>query len=423
MTTTADLKHRLLEGGIALCLIALAAAVYALGQGSAFVATWFYVLAWYPVLLSMDLLLARAGGDALLSRPGTILGLLWWSAVIWLVFEVLNFPLKNWYYVNLEPHRALRWLGTVLAFATVLPAIFLPERLLARMGVGARWRGLAVTVSDRHRRIAFWAGWGILGTVLLFPRYFFPLVWGALWLIAEPGLWTSRPDVSLWRDMAAGRWGRIARLLMAGLVAGVIWESLNIGARAKWIYTVPFLEEVKLFEMPILGFLGFPFFALEAWSLYHLITNRPHRVTRAVGSVIFMIVALMGMERWSISSTAPALADLAATMSAGVVKTMRDAGYEDVWELAHADSLSLVRRTGLSPRDVSAAQAWARLVTLRGIGSSHAARLASVGVRDVTALAQSDPRDLAARLADGRRPTAGEVRVWVRAARRAQDRN
>jgi hypothetical protein len=32
---------------------------------------------------------------------------------------------------------------------------------------------------------------------------------------------------------------------------------------------VPYLGDVKLFEMPVLGYLGFPPFALECYAVYH----------------------------------------------------------------------------------------------------------------------------------------------------------
>src|SRR5206468_1825377 len=94
------------------------------------------------------------------------------------------------------------------------------------------------------------------------------------------------PERSLFADIAAGSWGRIARLMAAGLCAGALWESFNAAARAKWIYTVPFLEHMKIFEMPPIGFLGFTFFALEVWSLYHLLAprTRPRASARAGGS-------------------------------------------------------------------------------------------------------------------------------------------
>jgi len=57
-------------------------------------------------------------------------------------------------------------------------------------------------------------------------------------------------------------------LLASGLVCGVLWEFWNYWAIAKWTYTVPFFGNVKIFEMPVLGFLGFPPFAVECWVMY-----------------------------------------------------------------------------------------------------------------------------------------------------------
>jgi hypothetical protein len=70
------------------------------------------------------------------------------------------------------------------------------------------------------------------------------------------------------RDLEQGAPGRIYRLLVTGLWAGLLWELWNFWAAARWSYTVPFVGELKLFEMPILGFLGFPPFTLEAFALY-----------------------------------------------------------------------------------------------------------------------------------------------------------
>ena len=42
-------------------------------------------------------------------------------------------------------------------------------------------------------------------------------------------------------------------------------------ASARWRYTVPFLGAAKVYEMPVLGFLGFAPFALAAFALYHFL--------------------------------------------------------------------------------------------------------------------------------------------------------
>src|SRR5207245_2472265 len=78
---------------------ALAAALVLLRLDVPPVPTWFYAFAWYPTLVILDALVVRLGGTSMLVRPLDLGGSLWWSAVIWFLFEALNFRLQDWYYV------------------------------------------------------------------------------------------------------------------------------------------------------------------------------------------------------------------------------------------------------------------------------------------------------------------------------------
>src|SRR5207244_304998 len=234
---------------LATAAVVLIAAVALLHYDIPPVPTWFYVLAWYPTLVILDQVVVLLGGESLLARPPDLAAMLWWSAVIWLLFEAINFRLQHWYYVFLPPPRLDRWAGIIISLAT------------------------------------------------------------------EPLLYRRDPERSLLGDIARGAWGRIARLMTAGLVAGALWESFNAMARGRWIYTVPFLEHWKIFEMPPAGFIGFPFFALEVWSLYHLLAPRTSRRV-LLGSAVFALLVLAGIDRWTVSSTAPRLADLPGVTNA-----------------------------------------------------------------------------------------------------------
>src|ERR1041385_877353 len=75
------------------------------------VPTWFYVLAWYPTLVALDQVVVLLGGESLLARPPELAAMLWWSAVIWFLFEAINFRLQDWNYVFLPPRRLARWVG------------------------------------------------------------------------------------------------------------------------------------------------------------------------------------------------------------------------------------------------------------------------------------------------------------------------
>jgi hypothetical protein len=417
-----ELLHRLAAVAVtaltrvrfATAAVVLIAAVLLLAYEIPPVPTWFYVLAWYPTLVILDEVVVLLGGERLLARPREVALMLWWSAVIWLLFEAINFRLRDWYYVFLPAGRLERWLGITVSLATVVPAVLLPERLLDRLGVWRDLRFPSFALEPRHLEIAGWVGWGLLAAVLTFPRYLYPLTWGAIWLIAEPLLYRRDPERSLFADVARGSWGRIARLLAAGLFAGVLWESFNAMARGRWIYTVPFLEHLKIFEMPLVGFLGFPFFALEVWSLYHLLAPFTTRRT-LLASAAFVLLVLTGIDHWTVSSTTPALRDLPGVTNA-VISRLREAGWESVFRVARSPVAELAYRANLSPKDARAAHEAARLVTLRGIGTAHAAALIGGGVGSVEALAGSDPDSVWMIVRGGARPTPAEVRVWVRAA-------
>jgi hypothetical protein len=73
---------------------------------------------------------------------------------------------------------------------------------------------------------------------------------------------------SLTGDLARGYRGRLYSFLAAGWVCGWLWEFWNYWANAKLIYTFPMFQRWKVFEMPATGYLGFPLFALECFTMY-----------------------------------------------------------------------------------------------------------------------------------------------------------
>ena len=360
-------------------------------------ATWYYNFAWYPVLLVADGVVALVGGAGngrrgeflLLGRKSFLLTVLAWSAVVWLFYEMFNFRLQNWYYVNLPPDRLNRWAGTVVAFATVLPAVFVAEGILNGLNVAkqVRWPSFAVSSAVINgMRIA---GVIMLALVLIWPRYFFPLVWGATMLLIEPENYKRSPAHSLLGDLAQGKPGRLLRLLLGGALIGFTWEMLNINARAKWIYTVPGVEELKIFEMPVPGFLGFPPFAVECFILWQA-----------------LVLSGLGVPRIGVPAN-----------------QLSKAGY-DAFLLAHEEPAEIARITAT---DELVAAAWieeARLATLRGIGSEHLALLHQLGINTLTDLAAQDSRRLIASLEQltGRDFVAARVRVWIRGARRTLEK-
>src|SRR5256886_13748156 len=151
---------------LATAAVVLIAALLLRGYEMPPVPTWFYVLAWYPTLVILDEVVVVLGGESLLARPRELAVMLWWSAVIWLLFEAINFRLRDWYYVFLPEGRVERWVGITVSLATVVPAVLLPERVLDRLGVWRDLRGPRVTLGPRALESARWVGWGALAAVL-----------------------------------------------------------------------------------------------------------------------------------------------------------------------------------------------------------------------------------------------------------------
>jgi hypothetical protein len=235
------------------------------------VITYFYSLIWWPYILVIDGLIFRIRGSSMItSRPRTFLLLIPWSAAIWLVFEGFNLVLKNWSYVGLPEETALRWPGYFVAFGTVLPAILETKDLLSAWGIFEKSRLTPFPVRPSWNRPLIIIGTLCLVLPLLFPLYAFPLIWlGFVFLLEPYNFQTGQP--SLLRDLKEGKPENLYQLLLAGMICGLLWEFWNYWAAAKWIYTIPWVGQIKLFEMPVLGFFGFPPFALECFVLVHFL--------------------------------------------------------------------------------------------------------------------------------------------------------
>ena len=116
-----------------------------------------------------------------------------------------------------------------------------------------------------------------LGTFLvafpiLYPSpHLWVLVWCGFIFLLEP-INYLRGAPSLFRDIEQGVWKNVFSYFIGAYICGILWEFWNYWAYTKWIYTFPpIIENIKIFEMPILGFLGFGPFGLEFYVMYSFI--------------------------------------------------------------------------------------------------------------------------------------------------------
>ena len=270
------------HGWVGLLIIGAAEALLFAGSGA--VGEWFTPVVWTGYILFADALVhARTGQSYLTTRRGELA----WVAVAsvggWWLFELHNAPrfwrggadLEGlwWQYHNLEPSFPLRLAGYTWAFATIFPALFLTAE-------GLRASVFAPLAGRRPFRLPPWARaasiW--LGAVavalplLVVSRWLVPLVWVGYLLLLEP-INHRRGAPSWLRELEAGDYRTLAALAGSGLICGVLWEFWNFWALSRWTYTVPYGGDWKIFEMPVLGYLGFPPFALEAFAMYNFLRS------------------------------------------------------------------------------------------------------------------------------------------------------
>jgi hypothetical protein len=252
-------------------LVALVACEYLMFHGVEPVATYFSPLAWTSYFLIADgAIYAITGYSRLREEPRGLLKMAALSIPLWLIFEAYNLRLANWAYVGLPGSRVERWFGYGWSFATITPGIFMTAALIESFGwFDGESRRLRLSRASETAFIVM--GAAFLVTPLVVPArvapYLFGLVWlGFLFLLEPINYHLSLPSFE--GDFARGRRARLYSFLVAGWVCGWLWEFWNYWARTGWIYTFPIGQQYKIFQMPVLGYLAFPVFALECFAMY-----------------------------------------------------------------------------------------------------------------------------------------------------------
>jgi len=247
-------------------------------QGVEVVATFFTAIVWTGYILFVDGLVYRIKGTSLIrGRAKEMAFLVFFSIPFWLIFESYNFHLENWAYINLPESIHVRWFGYAWAFATILPCIFETADLFEASGRFKAWRIKPMEVTEGFRQVCVIVGFLFCLMPLVAPAgiapYLFGLVWVGYALFLDPFNYSdNRP--SLLRQLREGKTEKIACFFAAGLICGILWEFWNYWAHAKWIYTVPIMQGFKVFEMPLVGYLGFPAFALECFVVVTFVRSK-----------------------------------------------------------------------------------------------------------------------------------------------------
>lgn len=434
----------------ALGLALLAVAVWGLWRDVEWLAQPFYVWAWAGYILAVDgFALWRRGHSLLTTRRRYLFPLCVSSITFWYFFELLNLHLQNWYYVGVFRGTGwgLAWAAAFVlaAFSTVFVGIFTTYEALTAAGLWKRWRGAPGTLPRWVSYAVQGLGAAMAAAALLSPHYLAPLIWGSFTFLVDP--WNYRRGTrSILRDVEARDWGIVARFALAGLLCGVVWESFNFFAPQKWIYTVRGLEEWKLFEMPLLGFLGFPALAFDALAGFALFSSLllggetwEHRGDlayevrtrpRVRPRVFWVVVALLpifwrGVTKAALDTNVGSLQmELYDFVGPGAEAELAALGIHRPRQLLRAARdperrAEVETRLGWRDGQLDPLLRQLRLSAHKGIGNYYGWQLVAAGIDSVEGLHGQDPVELHARLAAANEhpPRLDMVRVWILAAR------
>jgi hypothetical protein len=404
-----------------------------------------YSCLWWSYIFAADFAVWRLRGSSMLrDRPCEFLLLALWSTPVWMIFEAINLRLRNWYYVQAPYELDASGVLMLFSFATVLPGLF--ETAELALGVIERWTpkgriaGRPFRVTRAHVAAQIAIGAAMLALPLLWPERFFCLTWGFAFLLLDPICWTKKGR-SLLSQLASGDNTRLVALLVAGFICGGLWEAWNLPARTKWIYTVPFFDQLKIGEMPIHGFLGFPPFVLECYAIVNFITlfrdgrnwelsgaeNLARRGMRRlpvlgawIATALFMIATGYGIIMYTVSSVSiPLDVWFAGQLGPHEAEALRREGARFSHELIRLKA----RPDGINEALYEQMRSVCAMAELKGMGLLYANLLIhGFCIRTPMDLVKQNPELLAQRIRRALNYSTPireeQVRVWIREARK-----
>ena len=235
-------------------------------------------LAWTGLILAVDSAVHSIRGRSLIrSSPAAFVWLVMLSILLWLPFEWFNLRLAGWYRSGL-PGGLIRYPLLGWFSACIWPALFeMADFFMTLTGATARHEAKPVAPQLGHAIPAVVLGSACLAMPLLVPRldfgeHLFPLASVGFLLLLDPlNLVAGRPSV--WGDWRSGNRARTLAVALAGVFCGLVADSLNHLADAKWHSIYRIGSELSPFELPAGAYLALPLFALQAFAMHSFVTG------------------------------------------------------------------------------------------------------------------------------------------------------
>lgn len=226
-------------------------------------ASWYIPIIWYGYILFVDSIVLKLSGKSLISSGiNKFILIILISIPIWSVYEFYNFVTNNWVY-----NEFYTLIIHIVDFTIILPALLESMDLFLALGVFNKFKCRGFKATNKQLSIMILSGVVLILIPWIVPLYFFWGMWAAMFLLFDPINYLLGND-SLIADFKKKSLNRFLSLGAGGLLCGLLWEFWNYYAVPKWFYTVPLVNFWKVFEMPLLGYLGYIPFAWSMFAMY-----------------------------------------------------------------------------------------------------------------------------------------------------------
>jgi hypothetical protein len=230
---------------------------------------------WLGYVLTVDALVFYRKGTSLLTRSKKKFMLMFLiSAPAWWLFELINLRTQNWFYEGKQYFTDVEYaILATISFSTVMPAVFGTTELVGTFKWINNFKKLRILSPTNATLNKFLlTGFTMLALVIILPEYFYYFEWAAVYFIIEPINYKLK-NRTLFDFTIKGNWRPIVALTIGTLLCGFFWEMWNDFSYPKWIYDTPMVNFLHVFEMPVLGYIGYIPFSFELFAIYNFITG------------------------------------------------------------------------------------------------------------------------------------------------------
>ncbi len=261
--------------------------------GERWVSMFFTPLVWTGYILFIDGVVYRIKRKSLLTTNKKTFWMMFpLSSGFWFVFEFYNLFIKNWKYEGL-PSIWLTAIGMIWAFAIIGPGILETTEFLKSVGAfNLSTRGFKIP--NIVLRIVIVIGILCLLAPLVAPyrvsKYLATPLWFGFVFLLDPINCMNEKN-SIFREWQEGNFQNFLCLFFGGLICGFLWELWNYWAATGWIYQIPYYLGPKIFEMPLLGYLGFPLLAMGYYAFYSFVLRKNQQDNRVESLILNFLIS------------------------------------------------------------------------------------------------------------------------------------